>query len=220
MKTKGCVITIAQQKGEAGKTTLAIHLAVALSQKRNKVAIIDADPQSSLQNWYNIRAERFGEDYTGVYFSSIAGWKINTELPKLKREFDYIIVDSPPHIETDAKSAIRAADLVLIPLQPSPADLWATKATTALAKAEGIPCYLLLNRVPHNSKFVDNVYKEHKNVLRAKLGNRVAFVSCLSEGKCVTETQPKSVAAEDIKALVSELSSILNAIEKPNKAAA
>ncbi len=220
MKTRGYVITVAQQKGGAGKTTLAIHLAVALSQKRNKVAIIDIDPQGSLQNWYNIRAKRFGEDYTGVYFSSIAGWKIHTELVTMKEEYDYIIVDSPPHIETDAKSAISAANLVLIPLQPSPADLWATKATVDLAKSANVASCLVLNRVPYNSKFVDTIFKEYNNVLKTKLGNRVAFISCLSEGKCVTETQPRSPAAEDIKSLVTEISSVLNSTKKTDKAAA
>lgn len=68
MKQSGTVLTIAQQKGGAGKTTLASHLAIALCQKRNKVAVLDIDPQGSLSHWYHIRSERFGEEYTGIFF--------------------------------------------------------------------------------------------------------------------------------------------------------
>jgi chromosome partitioning protein len=220
MKKKGCVITVAQQKGGVGKTTISAHLAVALSQKRNKVAVIDVDPQGSIKHWYNLREDRFGEDYTGLYFFSISGWKINSELSNLQQEYDYIIVDSPPHIETDAKAVIRVADLVIIPVQPSPADLWATKASVALATNEKIPYKLLLNRVPHNSKFAEDVTKEYpKNIFKTQLGNRVAFMSCLAEGKCVTETQPKSAAAEEMKSLVTEVSSMLQTLNKTRDAA-
>jgi chromosome partitioning protein len=126
MKHNCTIITIAQQKGGAGKTTIAAHLGVALAQKRNRVAVIDIDPQGSLKHWYNIRAEKFGEEYTGIYFSATAGWKINSEIMSLKRNYDFIIIDSPPHTETDAKSVMRVADLVIVPVQPSPTDLWAT----------------------------------------------------------------------------------------------
>jgi chromosome partitioning protein len=220
MKKKGCVITIAQQKGGVGKTTIAAHLAVALSQKRNKVAVIDVDPQGSIKHWYELRENRLGDDYTGIYFSSTSGWKINSELSTLKQDYDYIIIDSPPHIETDAKTVIKVADLVIIPVQPSPADLWATKASASLSSSEKIPYKLLLNRVPHNSKFAEAVIKEYpKNIFKTQLGNRVAFVSCLAEGKCVTETQPKSPAAVEIKSLVTEVCSMLQGLSK-NKVAA
>ena len=107
---KARIITIAQQKGGAGKTTLAAHIAIALNQKQNRVNMVDIDPQSSLKHWFSIRAQRFGDDYTGIHFTATAGWKINSEIVNLRNKFDFIIIDSPPHTETDAKAAIRAAD--------------------------------------------------------------------------------------------------------------
>jgi chromosome partitioning protein len=199
------VITIAQQKGGAGKTTLAAHIAIALNQKQNRVSMVDIDPQSSLKHWFNIRAQRFGDDYTGIHFTATAGWKINTEILNLRNKFDYIIIDSPPHTETDAKAAIRAADLLIIPIQPSPTDFWATKATIDLAKKEKIPYMVVLNRVTPNSKLAEGIRKQLDNVSSKFLSNRVAFASCMLEGKCVTETQPKGPAAAEIKALVNEI---------------
>ncbi len=200
------VITIAQQKGGAGKTTIAAHLAIALNQKGKRVAAIDIDPQGSLTHWHKVRQERFGEGYTGIEFANISGWRVNSEIARLKHEHDFIIIDSPPHTETEAKTALRAANLVIVPVQPSPTDLWATKATLDLAERERIPALIIMNRVGYNSKLAQEIKKElPENVLRSSLGSRVSFASSLLEGRTVTETDPSSQAAAEIKAFTNEL---------------
>lgn len=199
------VITIAQQKGGAGKTTVAAHLAVALSQKGRRVAIIDIDPQGSLGHWHRIREERFGEGYTGLTFASVTGWRVASEVSRLKRSHDYIIIDSPPHTETEARTAIRSADFILIPVQPSPTDLWATKATLDLAKAEKIPVRVVMNRVSANSKLAATISAELTNLADTCFGNRVMFAAALLEGRCATELDPNSHASMEVKALVKEL---------------
>jgi chromosome partitioning protein len=98
------VITIAQQKGGAGKTTLAAHIAVALSQKGNRVAVIDIDPQGSLSYWHKIREERFGEGYTGLNFSAVSGWRVGSEVTRLRRLCCSVIIVSQPHTENESRS--------------------------------------------------------------------------------------------------------------------
>jgi chromosome partitioning protein len=208
------IITIAQQKGGAGKTTIAAHLAVALSQRGKRVAAIDIDPQGSFSAWYQLREARFGEGYTGITFVSASGWRVNSELTRLKRDHDVIIIDSPPHTETDAKTAIRAADLVIIPVQPSPTDLWATKATVDLAAKEKIPAHILLNRVSPSSKLAQTIASQLNHLLESTLGNRVAFASCLIEGRTVTETEPGSQASKEIKAMTEEIWALCSGGEK------
>ncbi len=199
------VITIAQQKGGAGKTTIAAHLAVAFSQMGLRVAAIDIDPQGSLSHWHRIREEKFGEGYTGITFGAFSGWRISGELSRLKRNFDVIVLDSPPHTETETRAAIRNADLLIIPVQPSPTDLWATQATIDIAKSEKVSYITVLNRVSANSKIAETISKELSNLSNVHLGNRVYFASSIMEGKCVTETSPKSPAAEEVKALSEEV---------------
>ena len=110
------VVTIAQQKGGAGKTTVAVQLAVAWALQGLKVAMLDVDPQGSVAAWSSVRQE------TGLGSAPLAwalpGWKLAGEIDRLKADVDVLLVDTPPHAETDARVAIRAAALVLIPLQP------------------------------------------------------------------------------------------------------
>lgn len=199
------VITIAQQKGGAGKTTIAAHLAIALSQRGRRVAVIDIDPQGSLTQWHKIREKHFGAGYTGISFNQVSGWRVGSEISRLKRSHDIIILDSPPHTETEAKTAIRNADLVVIPVQPSPTDLWATQATLELAAHEKIPVKVVLNRVAPNAKLVETIASKLEGLAETRLGNRVAFASALMEGRCVTETHPYSAASIEVKALAEEI---------------
>lgn len=199
------VITIAQQKGGAGKTTLAAHLGIAWSQRGKRVAFIDIDPQGSLSTWHKLREERFGEGYTGVTFKSVSGWRVASEISNLKRSHDVIVIDSPPHTETEAKAAIRSADLVVIPVQPSPQDVWATQATLSLADREGLPAFVVLNRLPASSKLADTICASLPKQCKSRLGNRVAFATAFMEGRTVTETQPSSLAAFEVKQLSEEI---------------
>jgi chromosome partitioning protein len=203
------VITVAQQKGGAGKTTVAAHLAVALSQKGRRVAVIDIDPQGSLTYWHKLREDRFGEGYTGLTFVGVTGWRVASEVARLRKSHDYIIIDSPPHTETEARTAIRAADFILVPVQPSPTDLWASKATIELAKSERIPVRVLLNRVSANSRLAQQIAAELTDLAKTTLGNRVLFASALLEGRCATEVDPNSAAAQEIKALVKEVLAVV-----------
>jgi chromosome partitioning protein len=178
------------------------------------VAVIDIDPQGSLSHWHNIREKRFGEGYTGLTFAAVTGWRVASEVTRLRRSHDYIIIDSPPHTETEARTAIRSADLIVIPVQPSPTDLWASKATIELAKAEKVPVRVLLNRVPPNSKLAASIAKELPALAETALGNRVVFAASLLEGRCATETEPSGSAALEVKALVKEILALMEPPEE------
>lgn len=202
-------ITIAQQKGGAGKTTMAAQLAVAFARAGKRVGLLDIDPQGSLAAWYEIRRMMVGEDGGGIAFVQASGWRLTTELDRMKRGLDVILIDSPPHAETDVRIAVRAADLILVPMQPTPLDLWATKPTLDMATKEKSPAVMVFNRTPPKGKLVDAVRKKIQEagmpVAGTVLGNRVAFAASLMEGKGVVETNPRHTATKEIKALADEI---------------
>jgi chromosome partitioning protein len=204
------VITVAQQKGGSGKTTVAAHLAVAFYLKKKKVAVIDIDPQGSLKSWYGIREQMLEQEDVGVSMIAVPGWQLYSEISRIKDDFDIIIIDSPPHMETESKNAIRVSDLVLIPMQPSPTDIWATTPIIDLIKREEKSYAILLNRVPHNSRIAKEICAEFdQNILKHTLGNRVSFAASLITGRTANEVEPSGLAAEEVNAVVKELTSVM-----------
>jgi chromosome partitioning protein len=200
------VYTVAQQKGGAGKTTLAANLA-AWFAANHRVALVDIDPQRSLTRWYALRAER--ASVAAISFSNVSGWRLASELDRLRDAHDVVLIDSPPQVDTDARIAIRAANMVLIPVQPSPPDLWAAEGTLALAGAERRPARLVLNRAPAASRLRSGIERDCAarglSVLTASLGNRVAFAAAFACGLGVSEQAPRSLAARELAAVAAEL---------------
>lgn len=201
------VITVAQQKGGSGKTMLAANLAACLAAGKT-TALLDIDPQHSLTRWHALRAAREPAP-APVTLSEISGWRVAGELDRLRREHDIVLVDTPPVIDTDARRAIRAADLVVVPLQPSAPDLWAAEATLKLAADEKRPVCVVLNRVPSTGRQREAMETQLRDrgliVLPATLGNRTAFSQAFAQGLGVTEAAPRTQAATELRALTEAM---------------
>lgn len=205
----GRIITIAQQKGGSGKTTLAAHLAVAWAKKRGiDVAILDTDPQGSLGEWFEAREERLGDE-PGPTFRTASGWGARREARSLARDHAFVIVDTPPKSDLDARPAIEAADLIVVPIQPSPVDLWATQPTIEMAEREGTGAVLVLNRVPPRARLTgemaDAIDGFDWRIAKARLGNRVGFAAAMGEGLTVLELSGNRRGAEEVETLAEEI---------------
>lgn len=197
------IVTIAQQKGGAGKTTVVAQLAVALARRGLVVACLDIDPQATLSHWAALRAATTGRVPVRVEPSS--GWKLKLAVDELARASDVVLVDSPPHAATEARTAIRAASLVLVPCQPSLLDVWASDATLALAAGERRSAVVVWNRVPARGRVVEEsraaLAERGHEALAPVLGNRSAFAHSMHRGAGVMETEPRGRGAAEIAAL-------------------
>ena len=207
------VITISQQKGGTGKTTLAVHLALAFIKYHNlKVAIIDTDPQGSLGKWFMVRTEKkvLSENLT---FKTASLWGAQYETKTLKNDHDIVIIDTPPKIESDARPSIEAADLVIIPMAASHVDFWATGAIVDIAKKANKKILVQINRSSQRSKLIKKTRDYIKSLdlssTKTIIGNRQIYTSSMGEGKTAVEKQKKGNAVEEIKNLSEQILSEL-----------
>lgn len=193
-------VAIISQKGGAGKTTLAVHLATAAAAAGHVVAVIDLDPQATATSWGDRRTAAVPEVVSGQA----------TRLPALmKAAHDngatFIVLDTAPNADQTASLAARAADLVLIPCRASTFDLEAIETTLLLAKAANKPAFVVLNAVPPRS----SIGKEAAEGLAARgvqisprqLTHRAAFTHGVIDGRTAQEFEPRGKAAEEIAAL-------------------
>ena len=203
------VITISQQKGGTGKTTLAVHLAMAFIKYHNlKVAIIDTDPQGSLGKWFMIRSEK-NVSNENLTFKTASLWGAQYESKTLKNDHDIVVIDTPPKIESDARPAIEAEDLVIIPMAASHVDFWATGAIVDIAKKANKKILVQINRSSQRSKLINKTNEFIKSLdlssTKTIIGNRQIYTSAMGEGKTAVEKQKKGAAVEEIKNLSEQI---------------
>jgi chromosome partitioning protein len=205
------IISVQNQKGGVGKTTLAIHLshALQLQNKKNTILLIDADPQGSARDWTAARSDE--PPFTVI---AIDRPVLHREVPKLAPNYTHIIIDGPPRASELARSAISAADFVLIPVQPSPYDVWAAQDIITLIKEasvfkENLKSAFAINRKIVNTAIGRDVSEALTSfeipILKSQICQRVVFAESAATGQTVLETAPKSAAAKEIKAIAKEI---------------
>ena len=207
----GYVICVAQQKGGSGKTTIAANLAVAFSRAGQSVALLDTDPQGSLGRWFMARRDN-GDESLG--FSTASAWGVSYECDKLRRTFDYVLIDTPPKVDADLRPALREADLVLVPVAASQVDVWATESVLDLARRERREAMIVVNRAKKGTRVLDDVGKA-LTALEARqadtmLGNRVAYAETLGQGRGVLE-RGRGAWTTEIEGLAREIRAALDA---------
>jgi chromosome partitioning protein len=206
------IIAILNQKGGVGKTTLAVHLAAALSQKKQNVLLVDADSQASALQWSdNRKTSQFP-------VIGLAKKTLHRELPELASNYTHVVIDGPPRVNEVARSAILASDLVLIPVQPSPYDVWAAKEIVDLLNEvstfkEMIKSAFVINRKIVNTAIGRDVVEALSGypiaVLKTHIHQRVSFAESAGQGQTVLETDPNGLASQEIKNLIIEIQELI-----------
>lgn len=207
------IISVLNQKGGSGKTTISSNLAQALALDGHKVLLVDSDPQGSLRDW---------NEANGGELLPVVGLDRETlpkDLKAVSDGYEFVIIDGAPQIAKMSAAAVKAANLVLIPVQPSPYDIWACADLVDIITArqevtEGKPlAYFLISRAIKNTKLgleIKQALVDYElPVMKAFTTQKVAYPTTASEGQTVFN-EPGCSAAREITAIKNEVMEILN----------
>jgi chromosome partitioning protein len=207
------IIAVLNQKGGAGKTTIATNLAHALQLEGHKVILVDSDPQGSARDW-NAASDGALIKVIGMDRSTLA-----KDILAVVDNHDFIIIDGAPQIADLAIAAIKCADMILIPVQPSPYDIWACEDLVEIIKArqeitDGKPkAAFVISRVIKNTQLGKEIREALEGynlpVFKNFTTQRVAYAKSAATGLTVLSTETKEDAANEIRAIANELKEFL-----------
>ena len=207
------IIGLLNQKGGVGKTTLSVNLAASLARTGARLLLIDVDPQGSALDW---AAAREGESLFSVIGFPRA--TIHKEIGKIGQGYDHIIIDGPPRVTDLSRSAIMASDVVLIPVQPSPYDIWSVDEIVKLTEEARVyrdnqKVTFVINRKIANTIIGRDVREALANysipTMTAAVTQRVIYAEAVAQGQAVYELDPNGPAAAEIEAVTNELLEVL-----------
>jgi chromosome partitioning protein len=201
------VICIVNQKGGVGKTTIAINLSHAMAGKRTPVRLIDGDPQASATRW---KAIADNNHFDVIHHPE----PLHTAIEKLTRGFTHTVIDAPPGISDITLSCLLSADIAIVPITPSPLDIWASNDIVPLIKEakeynKALDARILISRkvantiVGREARQALEYYRVP--VLRAEISHRIAYVNALINGETVLSYAPMSAASKEIQSLKKEI---------------
>lgn len=206
------IISVLNQKGGVGKTTLSIHIATALAAQ-HKVLLIDADPQGSALDWAANREIAAAFPVIGLPKPTL-----HREVPKLSEGYEWVIIDGPPRVNELARSAIAASNMVLIPVQPSPFDVWAAQDIVdiiheCLVLRPELVTRFVINRLFPNTTLAGEVKEALGSfdieMMQSVIHNRTEYAKAARSGQTALETDPHGKASLEIKALIEEIFGLL-----------
>lgn len=191
---------------------MAVSIAMCLYIQGERVLLIDADHQGSALDWKAARGDLPAFSVVGIPKDTI-----HREVVLLGRDYDWVVIDGPPRISAVAKSAIAASDLVIIPVQPSPYDVWAARDVVDLIQDVRVvkdvtAAFVVSRRIVGTAigREVNKALAEYPlPVLNASLCQRVAFAETAASGRTVIETEPNGLAATEVRALVAEITGLV-----------
>ena len=206
------IIAFVNQKGGVGKTTLALHIANELAMGGQRVTLIDADPQGSALDWAQVRNHYDCPRRFGVI--GLPRETLHLEVPDIARANDHVVIDGPPRVTALTRSAIIASDVVVIPIQPSAFDVWASQEIVGLVKEARVfkphlRAAFIASRVVVGSVIGKVIRSPLERLefptLRAEVSQRIVFAECPGTGRLARELESKGRGTQEISVLANEI---------------
>ena len=210
------VIAVLNSKGGSGKSTITTNLARALQLKGHRVLIVDSDPQGTARDWRQAQTDE--ADMPGVV--GVDRETLDRDIPAISHAFDYILIDGAAKLQNMLVSAVKSADLILIPVQPSAADLWAVRELVDMIKTRqeitgGRPAAaFVISRQITGTNLATEVDEALEGyalpIISRRTAQRVVYAEALAAGSSVLDVEPDGKAAAEIQAIASAALNLLN----------
>ena len=204
------IVGVLNQKGGVGKTTISVNLAHAFALTGHRVLLVDADPQGSALAWSSVRVEDPLFPVVGMPKPTL-----HKDLPAIAVDYDHVVIDGAPRVNELARAAIMASDFILIPVQPSPYDVWAADEIVKLVHEArifkpGLDAAFAINRKIVNTAIgrdVETALAAYElPILNGALCQRVIFAESAAQGRTVLEVDPTGIAANEVRKLATMVS--------------